>query len=157
MMGNDEASRFRELLAAERRSADLYDGLAEAARGERREILNQLAAVERRHAEQEQRNAALPIPSGLPLRVSRPVCAWSQGRPPTMMTREQLAAMTDEEILAHYRHKHGDPYMPLSMAKKIQREDFKWRHVKALVKKRAQEGKLLPGPRAVPRLATGHV
>lgn len=50
-MGNDEASRFRELLAAERRSADLYDGLAEAARGERREILNQLAAVERRHAE----------------------------------------------------------------------------------------------------------
>jgi hypothetical protein len=51
MMGNDEASRFRELLAAERRSADLYDGLAEAAHGERREILNQLAAVERRHAE----------------------------------------------------------------------------------------------------------
>jgi len=33
------------------RSANLYDGLAEAARGERREILNQLAAVERRHAE----------------------------------------------------------------------------------------------------------
>jgi len=51
MMSNDEASRFRELLAAERRSADLYDGLAEAAHGERREILNQLAAVERRHAE----------------------------------------------------------------------------------------------------------
>jgi len=50
-MGNDEASRFRELLAAERRSADLYDGLAEAAHDERREILNQLAAVERRHAE----------------------------------------------------------------------------------------------------------
>ncbi len=51
MMGNDDASRFRELLAAERRSADLYHGLAEAAHGERREILNQLAAVERRHAE----------------------------------------------------------------------------------------------------------
>ena len=50
-MGNDEASRFRELLAAERRSADLYDGLAEAAHDERRELLNQLAAVERRHAE----------------------------------------------------------------------------------------------------------
>jgi hypothetical protein len=50
-MGNDEASRFRELLAAERRSADLYGGLAEAAHGQRREILNQLAAVERRHAE----------------------------------------------------------------------------------------------------------
>jgi hypothetical protein len=39
------------LLAAERRSADLYDGLAEAAHGQRREILNQLAAVKRRHAE----------------------------------------------------------------------------------------------------------
>jgi hypothetical protein len=51
MMDNDDASRFRELLAAERRSADLYHGLAEAAHGERREILNQLAAVERRHAE----------------------------------------------------------------------------------------------------------
>jgi hypothetical protein len=32
-------------------SADLYDGLAEAAHGQRQEILNQLAAVERRHAE----------------------------------------------------------------------------------------------------------
>src|ERR1700752_610500 len=51
MMRNDEASRFRELLAAERRSADLYDGLAEDAHGQRREILNQVAAVERRHAE----------------------------------------------------------------------------------------------------------
>ena len=50
-MANDEANRFRELLAAELRSADLYDGLAEAAHGQRREILNQLAAVERRHAE----------------------------------------------------------------------------------------------------------
>ena len=39
------------MLAAERRSADLYDGLAEAAHGQRREILNLLAAVERRHAE----------------------------------------------------------------------------------------------------------
>ena len=27
-----------------------------------------------------------------------------------MMTREELAAMTDDEILAHYRNKHGDPY-----------------------------------------------
>ncbi|MDT5098138.1 MAG: vacuolar iron transporter family protein [Mycobacterium sp.] len=29
----------------------MYDGLAEAAHGQRQEILNQLAAVERRHAE----------------------------------------------------------------------------------------------------------
>jgi vacuolar iron transporter family protein len=50
-MGNEEASRLRELLAAERRSADLYDGLAEAAHGQRRKLQNQLAAVERRHPE----------------------------------------------------------------------------------------------------------
>jgi hypothetical protein len=34
--------------------------------------------------------------------------------------------MTDDEILAHQRAKHGDPYMPLSMAKKMQREEYKW-------------------------------
>lgn len=62
-----------------------------------------------------------------------------------MMTRAELAAMTDEQILTHYRHKHGDPYMPLSMAKKMQREEYKWRHATALAKKRAQEGKL-PAP-----------
>ncbi|MDT5045431.1 MAG: vacuolar iron transporter family protein [Mycobacterium sp.] len=49
-MGSGEANRFRELLGAERRSADLYSGLAEAAMGERRDVLNELAAVERRHA-----------------------------------------------------------------------------------------------------------
>src|SRR6202790_5382484 len=44
------ASRFRSLLASERRSADLYSGLADGATGERREVLTELAAVERRHA-----------------------------------------------------------------------------------------------------------
>jgi hypothetical protein len=42
-----------------------------------------------------------------------------------MMTRDELSAMTDAEILVHYRNKHGDPYMPLSMAKKMHREAFK--------------------------------
>jgi VIT1/CCC1 family predicted Fe2+/Mn2+ transporter len=42
--------RFRDLLASERGSADLYAGLADAATGERRAVLTQLAAVERRHA-----------------------------------------------------------------------------------------------------------
>ena len=50
--------------------------------------------------------------------------------------------MTDDEILAFQRAKHGDPYMPLSMAKKMQREEYKWRHMTALAEKRAQEGKL---------------
>jgi rubrerythrin len=44
------ASRFRGLSASERYSADLYSGLADAATGERREVLTELAAVERRHA-----------------------------------------------------------------------------------------------------------
>ena len=44
------ASRFRGLLASERYSADLYSGLADAATGERREVLTELAAVERKHA-----------------------------------------------------------------------------------------------------------
>ena len=44
------ASRFRGLLASERNSADLYSGLADAATGERRKVLTELAAVERRHA-----------------------------------------------------------------------------------------------------------
>jgi hypothetical protein len=59
------------------------------------------------------------------------------------MTREELATMTDDEILAHYRHKHGDPYMPLSMAKKMHQAAFKWWHSTALAKKRAQEGQYL--------------
>ncbi|HME48125.1 VIT1/CCC1 transporter family protein [Mycobacterium sp.] len=44
------SSRFRSLLASERRSADLYAGLADAAAGDRREVLSELAAVERKHA-----------------------------------------------------------------------------------------------------------
>lgn len=56
-----------------------------------------------------------------------------------MMTREELAAMTDDEILAHYRRKHGSPYMPLSMAKKAREADFKWWHLGALAKQRAEE------------------
>ena len=45
-----QASRFRELLASEQRSAALYSRLAEAANGERREVLGELAAVEHKHA-----------------------------------------------------------------------------------------------------------
>lgn len=44
------AGRFRELLASEQRSAALYSRLAEAAGGEQREVLAELAAVEHRHA-----------------------------------------------------------------------------------------------------------
>jgi hypothetical protein len=36
------------------------------------------------------------------------------------MTREELAAMTDPELLAYEREHHGDPYMTLAKAKKMQ-------------------------------------
>ena len=63
------------------------------------------------------------------------------------MNREELAAMTDDEILAYQRAKHGDPYMPLSMAKKMQREDYKWRHLTAAREQKAREGTLpVPEP-----------
>jgi VIT1/CCC1 family predicted Fe2+/Mn2+ transporter len=42
--------RFREMLAAERQSAALYRGLAAGAQGERRDVFEQLAAIEDRHA-----------------------------------------------------------------------------------------------------------
>jgi len=61
----------------------------------------------------------------------------------TMMTREELADMTDDEVLAHYRAKHGDPYMPLSMAKKMHHQAFKWWHEDAAFETR-QKGIPLP-------------
>jgi vacuolar iron transporter family protein len=45
-----QAGRFRGLLASEQRSAALYHHLAEAASGEQRKVLAELAAVERKHA-----------------------------------------------------------------------------------------------------------
>ncbi len=45
-----EAGRFRDMLTAEQRSATLYRGLAAGAHGERREVFEQLAAVEDKHA-----------------------------------------------------------------------------------------------------------
>jgi hypothetical protein len=37
------------------------------------------------------------------------------------MTREELVAMTDQELLAYDREHHGDPYMTLVSAKGMQR------------------------------------
>ncbi len=57
--------RWRELLASERDAAALYTRLAEAESGERREILQELAAVELRHAahwEGKLTEAGQPVP-----------------------------------------------------------------------------------------------
>jgi VIT1/CCC1 family predicted Fe2+/Mn2+ transporter len=48
---HESAQRYRELLTAERQGAVLYRGLAAGAQGQRREIFEQLAAVEEKHAE----------------------------------------------------------------------------------------------------------
>jgi hypothetical protein len=55
------------------------------------------------------------------------------------INREKLAALTDDELLTRYRRKHGNPYMPLSMAEKLCLFDAKYRHLGALVTKRQQE------------------
>jgi hypothetical protein len=47
------------------------------------------------------------------------------------MTREELAAMTDEELLAYEREHHGDPYMSLLKAKGMQRVALQLWHVGA--------------------------
>ena len=57
--------RWRDLLASEREAAALYDHLADAAGGERADILRELAGVERRHAshwEQRLRSAGAEVP-----------------------------------------------------------------------------------------------
>jgi vacuolar iron transporter family protein len=66
--GPDAATlrRWRDLLASEREAATLYDRLADAAAGERAEILRELAGVERRHAahwEDRLRSAGAQVPA----------------------------------------------------------------------------------------------
>lgn len=52
-------------------------------------------------------------------------------------SREALAAMTDEEILARYRQR--DPSIPLSGAKRYRREELNWWHLTAQVRVRELE------------------
>ena len=47
------------------------------------------------------------------------------------MIRDELAAMTDEELLAYQRERHGNPYMPLYQAKAMQKLDLKFWHLGA--------------------------
>jgi hypothetical protein len=47
------------------------------------------------------------------------------------MTREELAAMTDPELLAYGREHHGDPYMTLGKAKEMQRVALQFWHLEA--------------------------
>ena len=51
------------------------------------------------------------------------------------MTREELAAMTDQELSAYEREHHGDPYMALLEANVMQRRALQFWHVGAARKK----------------------
>ena len=55
------------------------------------------------------------------------------------VTREELAAMTDQELLAYEREHHGDPYMTLLRAKGMQRVALQFWHVGAARKKADRE------------------
>jgi hypothetical protein len=55
------------------------------------------------------------------------------------MTREELAAMTGQELLAYEREHHGDPYMSLLQAKGMQRVALQCWHVGAARKKADRE------------------
>ena len=51
------------------------------------------------------------------------------------VTREELSAMTELELLAYEREHHGDPYMTLAKAKKMQRVALQFWHLGAAKKK----------------------
>lgn len=51
------------------------------------------------------------------------------------MNRDQWAAMSDDEILAHYRRRHT--YCDLAWAKARHREALRWWHLRDMVKQRA--------------------
>jgi hypothetical protein len=55
------------------------------------------------------------------------------------VTREELAAMTDQELLAYEREHHGDPYLTLLRAKGMQRVALQFWHVGAARKKADRE------------------
>jgi VIT1/CCC1 family predicted Fe2+/Mn2+ transporter len=65
----ERVKRWRDLLASERDAATLYTSLAQAEHGERREILEELAAVELKHAahwEEKLRAAGAEVPPPRP-------------------------------------------------------------------------------------------
>jgi len=55
------------------------------------------------------------------------------------VTREELAAMTDQELLAYEREHHGDPYMTLVKAKGMQRVALQFWHLGAAKEKADRE------------------
>ena len=81
------------------------------------------------------------------------------------LTREELSAMTGQELLAYEREHHGDPYMTLVKAKGMQRVALQFWHVGAAGTKADRQAqaearrcllqKLFPSDSAVVRVADG--
>ena len=46
------------------------------------------------------------------------------------MTRERLVTMSDDELLAYEREKHGNPYMSLGLAKEMRKIALKFWHLR---------------------------
>jgi hypothetical protein len=57
------------------------------------------------------------------------------------VTREELAAMTDPELLAYEREQHGDPYMSLLKAQGMHRVALQFWHVGAAWNKADREAR----------------
>jgi hypothetical protein len=53
-----------------------------------------------------------------------------------VITREELAGMSDDEMLTYYRRKWCNPYMQLGTAKGLRRGELKHWHSTALAVKR---------------------
>jgi VIT1/CCC1 family predicted Fe2+/Mn2+ transporter len=95
----NQIRRWRALLAAERDAAALYDRLAAAETGERRAVLAELAAVERRHAAHwagklEQAGAPVPGRSRVSARtrlLGQVAKRWSVGRVLPLVERAERA------------------------------------------------------------------
>jgi hypothetical protein len=46
------------------------------------------------------------------------------------MTRERLVTMSDDELLAYEREKHGNPYMSLGVSKELRKIALKFGHLR---------------------------
>jgi ribonuclease HII len=46
------------------------------------------------------------------------------------MTRDRLASLTDEELVAYEREHHGNPYMTLARAKEMRRVALRFWHLR---------------------------
>jgi vacuolar iron transporter family protein len=97
------ASKWRDLLRAEREAAALYDRIAAAASGERAEILRELADVERRHAahwEQRLAEAGLTVPAvrGPGLRTRLLAATARLGSPDVVLRLIERAERSDAGV-----------------------------------------------------------